>query len=636
MLKYAVDLRPDHIETLYRHASVALALGDHAAADAGFAAGLARQPDFAPAHAGRGLALVGMGRLEDALGCFEKAIALDPAPADPHANRGLTFYRLGRHTEALEALEAALHRQPGHTHALANRGNVLRAMGRPDDALASFDAALLAAGVALDPRLSSVHTGRGATLQELHRYGDALGAHDHALALNPQDAEAHNNRGTALQALDHYADALAAYDRALTLRPDYADALANRAILLQMMGRATEAMAGFEAALAIRPLDSGLRFNASLCRLLLGDEAAGWRDFEHRWDSALMASERRDFPCPRWQGEATGTVLLHAEQGFGDTLQFCRYAPLVADRGIRVVLEVQPPLLRLMRRLDDRVTVIARGDPLPPVDAHCPLMSLPLVLGSPPILAAGVEIATSPDPFVSWPGERARERGLVRPSTNCPVGTKTWVAGPGPAMTQGESADLSLSSLAGWIPAPRGYLHADPGRVAAWRSRLGQWPDKKIGLVWAGSPRHHAPALRAADRRRSIALQQLAPLARPGFVFVSLQKGEAADQAQTSPPGMALLDWTAELGDFDDTAALVAALDLVISVDTAMVHLAGGLGVPVWVLNRFDTCWRWKLGRSDSPWYESATLFRQPAFGDWDSVIDATAAALEETYGQTV
>jgi hypothetical protein len=147
--------------------------------------------------------------------------------------------------------------------------------------------------------------------------------------------------------------------------------------------------------------------------------------------------------------------------------------------------------------------------------------------------------------------------------------------------------------------------------------------------VWAGSPRHHAPELRAADRRRSLQLAQLAPL---GTVpLVSLQKGEAAGQA-----GVALLDFTVELNDFDDTAALVAALDLVVSVDTAVAHLAGGLGVPVWVLNRFDTCWRWLLGRDDSPWYASARLFRQPAMGDWDSVIKAVAAALEERYGQAV
>jgi hypothetical protein len=171
------------------------------------------------------------------------------------------------------------------------------------------------------------------------------------------------------------------------------------------------------------------------------------------------------------------------------------------------------------------------------------------------------------------------------------------------------------------------YLRPDPGGAARWRDRLAAVPGRKIGLVWAGSPRHHSPVLRAADRRRSLALHRLAPLAAAvDATFVSLQKGEPAAQARISP--LPLVDFTDELNDFNDTAALVAALDLVISADTAVVHLAGGLGVPVWVLNRFDTCWRWLLERTDSPWYRSARVFRQPASGDWDSVIDQAAAAL--------
>jgi hypothetical protein len=250
-------------------------------------------------------------------------------------------------------------------------------------------------------------------------------------------------------------------------------------------------------------------------------------------------------------------------------LQFCRFAPLVADRGLKVVLEVQPPLVRLLRRLDPRITVLPRGATVPRFDWQCPLMSLPLVLG--------------------------------------------------PRL----------------IPTPGGYLRVDPDRAARWRARLRDLPGRKVGLVWAGSPRHHAPEARAVDRRRSLALRRLAPLTRvPNVTFISLQKGEAATQAP--PPGLKLADFTDEFADFEDTAPLVAALDLVISVDTAMVHLAGALGVPIWVLNRFDTCWRWQLGRTDSPWYHSATLFRQPALGDWDSAIEAIAAALGETNGQVL
>ncbi len=238
----------------------------------------------------------------------------------------------------------------------------------------------------------------------------------------------------------------------------------------------------------------------------------------------------------------------------------------MAARGATVVLEVQRPLVRLMARLGVGTTV-AFGDRLPRFDLHSPLMSLPLAF----------------------------------------------------------QTDL------GTIPAPKPYLSADPLQAAAWRRRLAALPGRRVGLVWAGSARHHLPEATVIDRRRSITLGHLAPLAAvPGVSFVSLQKGESATATSSPPPGMQVHDFTEELADFADTAALVAALDLVISVDTAVAHLAGALGTEVWILNRFDSCWRWLLDRADSPWYPTATLFRQPAPGDWDSVIAELGGALRE------
>jgi tetratricopeptide (TPR) repeat protein len=572
-LDHALRMHPNDAETIFRRASVALSRGDFATAAAGFAAITASQPGLAQAHTGTGLALSGMDHLSEALQCFDEAVRLDPASADSHANRGLTLNRLGRHHDALAALEAAQQRQPDHPMALDNRGNTLRALGRPQEALASHDAALASVGAAA-PYRATIHNNRGATLQALFRHAEALQAHEFALSLRPDDPGAHTNRATALQALGRHADALAAYDQAIACRPTHADAHANRGSLLQMTGHPDRAMVSFSAAMALRPDDTLLRFNASFCRLLLGDMEQGWRDFEYRWDHPLMAPDVRDLGRPRWHGETDGTILLHAEQGLGDTIQFCRYAPLVADCGLKVVLEVQPPLVRLLRRLDSRITVLPRGATLPRFDFQCPLMSLPLVLG--------------------------------------------------PRL----------------IPTPEGYLRVDPDRVARWRARLRNLPGRKVGLVWAGSLRHHAQEARAVDRRRSLALRRLAPLAHvSNITFISLQKGEAATQAP--PPGLKLADFTDELADFEDTAPLIAALDLVISVDTAIVHLAGALDIPIWVLNRFDTCWRWQLGRTDSPWYRSVTLFRQPALGDWDSTIEAALRArrrdcLEETNGQAV
>jgi tetratricopeptide (TPR) repeat protein len=509
------------------------------------------QPQF---HADLGSALGMAGQPAEAVEAFGRALALQPGLPDVWSSKATALNALGRHREALAAADQAIGLQPAHAFALDNRGTALTGLGRAADALADHDRA-----IALAPDIASLHNSRGATLQALGRHDDALAAHDRALLLAPGNAEAHNNRATALQALGRWADALAAYGQALTIRPDYAGARSNRAILLQMLGRAVEALADFDAALALRD-DSGTRFAASMCRLLLGDTDAGWRDFEYRWDQPLMAGERRDWDRPRWRGETGGTVLLFAEQGFGDTLQFCRYAIVAAARGVRVILEVQPALVRLMRRLDDRIVVVARGDALPAFDFQCPLMSLPLVLGARPPLAAG-------------------------------------------------------------------YLRPDPDRVLDWRIRLSKIPGRKIGLVWSGAPRAHSPELHAADQRRSVRLNQLAALANvPDVTFVSLQKGKA--EAQPVPPGMRLLSFGGELHDFDDTAALVAALELVIGVDTAVVHLAGGLGIPVWIANRFDTCWRWGLERTDSDWYRSATLFRQRSPGDWDDVARRVAIAL--------
>jgi hypothetical protein len=259
--------------------------------------------------------------------------------------------------------------------------------------------------------------------------------------------------------------------------------------------------------------------------------------------------------------------MLHAEQGFGDTLQFCRFAPLLARRCAKVYLEVPRPLLRLLRHslAGENLEVIPRladfpaTQALPRTDYHCPLLSLPRVLGT-----------TVDD-----------------------------------------------------VPAAVPYLAADATQAAAWSQRLRELPGRKVGLVWAGLPQY------SDDAHRSLPLARLAPLGTvSGVTFVSLQTGAAAGQATAPPPGLTIYDASRGLRDFADTAALVAALDLVISVDTAAAHLAGALGRPVWLLNRFDTDWRWMVDRTDSPWYPTMRIFRQPRRGDWDSVISQVCAAL--------
>ena len=273
---------------------------------------------------------------------------------------------------------------------------------------------------------------------------------------------------------------------------------------------------------------------------------------------------RRSFEQPCWNGEDIGNrvLLIHAEQGFGDTLQFCRFVSLAAA-GRRIVLEVQPSLVTLMKCLLGVEHVVARGQILPPFDLHCPLLSLPRILG--------ITLATLPD-------------------------------------------------------AP--YLTADATRSAMWRQRTDKLAGLKVGLAWAGNP------AMAADRRRSLVLDQLAPLGLvPKVSFVSLQKGPSSAQAKDPPAGITLYDWTAELHEFADTAALIETLDLIIGVDTAIIHLAGALGKPVWLLNRFDCCWRWLIGRNDSPWYPSLRQFRQTAPCNWDSTFQALCRSLRHRAG---
>ena len=311
--------------------------------------------------------------------------------------------------------------------------------------------------------------------------------------------------------------------------------------------------------------------NAGLCRLLIGDFARGWQEHEWRWKTAQLKADERDFPQPLWLGVddiAGKTILLHAEQGLGDTLQFCRYVPRVVERGARVILWVPITLRELMCTLPCAVQVVSHGDPLPAFDLHCPLLSLPL--------AFGTRLET--------------------------------------------------------IPSQTPYLSAADNKRNAWRDHLGRHERPRVGLAWAGDPRKHLPGANRIDRQRSLPFDQLAPILEVrGCEFYSLQKGDdVVAQLHDSALPHGVVDWSAEFHDFSDTAALIANLDLIITVDTAVAHLAGALGKPVWLLNRYNTCWRWLLDREDSPWYPTARLFRQDATRDWAAVIARAAAALQD------
>jgi tetratricopeptide (TPR) repeat protein len=534
----------------------------------GLRVALAGKPDFEALAQCLWLLRQHGSTIEAALLMLDRVPPLLPGNADAHFARGDALFSLDRFAEAVASYDRAITLEPRHVEAYVNRGRALSRAGDDEAALASHDRAL-----AIAPDHVSATRDRGIALHGLDRFAEALDCFDRVVAARPNDPSAHSNRGAALSSLDRMDAALACYQRANAIDPDFLDAYVNHGLALNRVGRFDAALDCFERVLAVRPDDANVHLAAAEARLALGDFAAGWPEYEWRRLTRAPA-DRPDEPQPQWRGEddlAGRTILLSSEQGLGDTLQFCRYAPLVGrtlvGRRARLVLEVPASLVRLLSTLAGDARIVAKGDPLPPVDVRCPLVSLPLAFGT------------------------------------------------------------RLQN----IPAEVPYLHADPDQVSRWRERLAPLPGRRVGLVWAGDPRPEDRSARVIDRRRSITLAHYAPLGRiPGVSLVSLQKGEAAQQTGAPPAGMTIHDWTDELEDFADTAALVAALDLVISVDTSVVHLTGALGQPIWVLNRFDTCWRWFRTGAGSLWYPTARLFRQPSAGDWDTVITEVAAALRD------
>jgi tetratricopeptide (TPR) repeat protein len=487
-----------------------------------------------------------------------------PSQADTCLQRGVDLHHAG-HLDAAEKLyRTALQQRPDFSPAWATLGLARMAAGALDEAEQHQREALR-----LDPTLPEAHNGLGLVHYQYGRVAEAENCFRGCLRLWPEHPGAHLNLAVALQSRGHLQAAEASYRDALRFGADAARVYNNLSVLLREMGLIAEAGEAARMALRLGPDRPDAQVNLAMILLLTGRWAEAWAPYEARWQLGDPAAQRRRFPQSLWTGEqpvAGKTILLHAEQGFGDTVQFCRYASLVAAQGARVVLEVQPPLVRLLARLPGVAQVVAAGDVLPDFDLHCPLMSLPRAF------------ATTPET----------------------------------------------------VPASVPYLTAGPSHQAAWRDALAPLPGRRVGLVWAGSARAWLPHAAALDRRRSMRLADMAPLAAVrGCSFVSLQLGPPAAQLNEPPAGLLVHQVAEALGDFADTAALVANLDLVIAVDTAVAHLAGALGRPVWLLNRFDTCWRWLLGREDSPWYPTLRQFRHDGREDWPNVMQRVAAALE-------
>ncbi|MFQ5936832.1 MAG: tetratricopeptide repeat protein [Acidiferrobacterales bacterium] len=494
------------------------------------------------------------GRLQEAEALYRRVLAREPDHADALHLLGVIAHQVGQHENAVALIEQAVARNPDSPEYHNGLGEALHALGQHDRALDAYGRACT-----LNPRYADAHCNRGIALHAQGKLTDAVSAFEKAAAVSPDSAEAHYNLANVLHEVGEFERAVAAYQVAIQRSPNDPDIYNNLGVALADQLKLNDAFAAFDQSLALQPDFAQAHSNKGMALLLTGRFEEGWREYAWR----MPWVEYKHIRTVRWDGQAFAgkTLLVHTEQGIGDSIQFCRYLPMVKTRGGRVLLACQPAMQRLLQGL-------------PGVDAW---------VGDPKTLSADV-VFDFYCPLLNIPG----------------------------------LFDTKLES----IPAEVPYLRVDPGLIATWKQRID--PQRyNVGLCWAGRPTNRN------DQNRSTTLAAFAPLARAnGVVFYSLQKGVATEQAAHPPAGMTFVDITSELNDFADTAALIANLDLVIAVDTAVAHLAGALAKPVWVVLTYCADWRWLLDREDSPWYPTMRLFRQPHPGDWDAPMQRVAGEL--------
>jgi tetratricopeptide (TPR) repeat protein len=519
------------------------------------------KPDFVEIWIALGDLLQRQQGFHQALLAYEHALTLDAGNVEAAEKSARLLRTQQRFEEAATAHGRWAALDPGNYDAHNDLGGLLIGLGRYEEAAAAFTAA-----AKINSDAPAAFNNLGIALTHLKRFNEAALALDRAVALSPGLAEPHNARANALRLLNRLGEALGDYDRAIALKPDYAEAYGNRGACLDDLARPDEALSSYRQALALQPEHGDTHWNLAVNRLRAGDFKTGFIEAEWRWKSSSLRLPRRAFDKPLWLGAEPidgKTLLLHNEQGLGDAIQFCRYIPLLAQRGARVILEIDRPLKELLEGVAGVSYCLAKGEALPDFDFHCPLSSLP----------------------------------------------------------------LSFATTLDNIPSATRYLSV-PGTAKDWSAFIGMSAAPRIGLVWSGNPNH------ANDHNRSIALLALSRLFEVEARFISLQKNARASDQEILRGRSNVLDAGPELESFADTAALVAQLDLVISVDTSVAHLAGSLGRPVWILLPYVADWRWLTGRTDSPWYPSARLFRQSESRRWEPVMDELGDALQRFAAQ--
>lgn len=589
--KHSLKFKPDFAETHFNLGTVFHMQGKLDEAAENYNQAIALNKNYTEAYYNLGNALKEQGKFKEAIETYGQAILLNPNDFEAHSNLGNVFRESGNHDEAITSYRKALELKPEGANIICNLGAVLHEQGKPDEAIAYYKRA-----IALKPEYAEAYCNLGITFKEKGEFDNALSNYNRAITIKPEFAPAHYNLGNLLHEQGKLDEAVVSFNRAISIKQNYSEAYCNLGLTLQEQGNLDDAIANYKLAISISADNAdaynklgvalqkqgklgnaeecydraiGLRndfadahFNKSLVLLLTERFKEGWQEYEWRLRTKVYCL--RDFQQPMWDGRQLNgkTVLVHAEQGFGDVLQFIRYLPMVKARGGHVIFECPHLLVRLLRNCagyDQIIELDPQSLPNVHFDFHVPLLSLPGIFG-----------------------------------------TDT-----------------------GSIPENGPYISVDSDLISQWSLHIKNKNAFKIGIVWAGAPRH------TNNRYRSCSLSDFAPLAQlPGIDLYSLQKGEASKEILNPPEGMNIVDLGDKLNDFAETSAVICNLDLIISVDTAVVHLAGAINKPVWNILPLAPDWRWLLGRDNSPWYPSMRFFRQTRPNEWENVFEQIKQAL--------
>ena len=553
LFRKILKLEPSHFDTLFLFVISLMYQNKHDEAEKYARRAIGFNPRHEALLSNYGLILKTLGRLGEALEYLNRALAINQNNVLTIYNRGLVLFELKDYMKAVDSFDKVISIDPTFADAFSGKGNAFREIHRHDHAITQYERAL-----SLNSNLESAWLGRGNVFYELKRYDEAISDYNKALALKPDLENAWLGRGNVFCDLKRYDEAISDYNKALALNPNLVGAWLGRGGVFFGLNRDHEALQCYDKVLDLKRDLPEAQWNKALVLLSLGQYEEGWKLYEWRWKKRIFSSPVRHFKQPLWLNDFDihgKTILVHAEQGFGDTIQFARYLNCLEKLDCRIVFEVQKPLLSLFKSQEQPWQVISKGEPLPPFDVQCPLLSLPLAF------------KTTPET----------------------------------------------------IPGPTPYLFADSRLFEKWQGILGNKSKKRIGLCWSGNV--------IPDANRSVVLSQLLPILDQRIEWHSLQK-ELRDGDREALNASPLRDHVDNLHDFSDTAALIAQLDQVISIDTSVAHLAGALGKQSWILLPFHPDFRWFREQDHSPWYPTAKLFRQTQIGDWSDVIKALGTSL--------